>query len=319
MESVNQKTEDKNGTKNTKYPILTSIFNQSFLDKYKSKQYSFFLLFTLFYLILFLLFIIIKQLFYSLKESIHTSHCDFLSTCTTYNFVSDGVLLGIGISIFIIFEFCLPTLVFVPLQQLFELFYEGKQEPSYLQKQLNSRFYQKIMHLSSFSNYDQYLFTLRLTGYISNSDIKSIQYMLENSENYQKDLKKLEDMFKNESLFNVHLVSEEIAKITEKREQDEKVQNWIKKVYKKNSSVLNKQNEQFQEILKLHNSSLEPNDDLFNFQIISTHDDVEKNIMNNPKINKNVMVYKDIKNVFEEQIIQKNNNLLKELLDKVLN
>lgn len=319
MESVNQKTEDKNGTENTKYPILTSIFNQSFLDKYKSKQYSFFLLFTLFYLILFLLFIIIKQLFYSLKESIHTSHCDFLSTCTTYNFVSDGVLLGIGISIFIIFEFCLPTLVFVPLQQLFELFYEGKQEPSYLQKQLNSRFYQKIMHLSSFSNYDQYLFTLRLTGYISNSDIKSIQYMLENSENYQKDLKKLEDMFKNESLFNVHLVSEEIAKITEKREQDEKVQNWIKKVYKKNSSVLNKQNEQFQEILKLHNSSLEPNDDLFNFQIISTHDDVEKNIMNNPKINKNVMVYKDIKNVFEEQIIQKNNNLLKELLDKVLN
>ena len=41
--------------------------------------------------------------------------------------------------------------------------------------------------------------------------------------------------------------------------------------------------------------------------------------MDNPKINKNVIAYKDIKKVFEEQIIQKNNNLLKELLDKVLN
>lgn len=318
MESVNQTPED---VKQEQYPILTSIFNQSFLDKYKSKQYSFFLLFTLFYLILSLLFIIIKQLFYSLKESIHTSHCDFLSTCTTYDFVSDGVLLGIGISIFIIFEFYLPTLVFVPLQQLFELFYKGKKDPSYLQKQLNSRFYQKIMKLSSFSNYDQYLFTLRLTGYISNSDIKSIQYMLENSDKYQKDLKKLEDMFKNESLFNVHLVSEEIAKITEKREQDEKVTNWIKKVYKKNGFVLNKQNAQFQEILTLHNSSLEPNMDLFNFKTVNKYEDVLKIIMDyldNPKINKNVMVYKDIKKIFEEQIIQKNNNLLKELLDKVL-
>lgn len=146
--------------------------------------------------------------------------------------------------------------------------------------------------------------------------------MLNNSEKYHKELTKLENMFKNKLYCDVHLVSEEIAKITEKREQDEKVKTWIKKVYKKNSSVLNKQNEQFQEILTLHNSSLEPNDDLFNLQIINTHDDVAKTIMDymdNQKTNKNIIVYKDIKKIFEEQIIQKNNNLLKELLDKVLN
>ena len=39
----------------------------------------------------------------------------------------------------------------------------------------------------------------------------------------------------------------------------------------------------------------------------------------NQKNNKNIMVYKDIKKIVEDQIIQKNNNLLKELLDKVLN
>lgn len=320
MESVNQKTEDvKQDIIYNQYPILTSIFNQSFLDEYKNKKRSFFLLFTLFYSILFSLYLMFEPLVYSLINSVDSSLCDPHSYICIFNIF----LFAITFSIFIIFEFAIRfTILGLPFRQLFALFYEGKQEPSYLQKQLNSRFYQKIMHLSSFSNYDQYLFTLRLTGYIYNSDIKSIQYMLENSGNYQKDLKKLEEMFKNESLFNVNLVSEEIAKITERCEQDEKVKTWIKKVYKKNSSVLNKQNAQFQEILKLHNSSLEPNVDLFNSQILCTHDDVEKNIMDyldNPKINKNVMVYKDIKNVFKEQIIQKNNNLLKELLDKVLN
>ena len=309
MESVNQKTEDvKQDAQNTKYPILTSIFNQSFLDEYKNKKRSFFLLFTLLYSILFSLYLMCDPVVYSLMNSVDSSLSDPHS--------------WLMFSIFIIFEFAIRfTILGLPFQQLFALFYEGKKEPSYLQKQLNSRFYQKIMHLSSFSNYDQYLFTLRLTGYISNSDIKSIQYMLENSDKYQKDLKKLEDMFKNESLFNVHLVSEEIAKITEKREQDEKVKTWIKKVYKKNGSVLNKQNEQFQEILTLHNFSLEPNMDLFNLKTVNTYEDVLKIIMDyidNQKTNKNIIVYKDIKKIFEEQIIQKNNNLLKELLDKVL-
>lgn len=321
MESVNQKTEDvKQDAHNTKYPVLTSIFNQSFLDEYKNKKRSFFLLFTLFYSILFSLYLMFEPLVYSLMKSADSSYCSLDS----YQCIFNMLLFGITLSIFVLFEFTLRSILFAfPFGQLFELFYKGQKEPSYLQKLLKtSCFYQTIMKLSSFSNYDQYLFTLRLTGYISNSDIKSIQYMLENSENYQKELKKLEEMFKNESLFNVHLVSEEIAKITEKREQDEKVKTWIKKVYKKNSSVLNKQNEQFQEILTLHNSSLEPNDDLFNLQIINTHDDVAKTIMDymdNQKTNKNIIVYKDIKKIFEEQIIQKNNNLLKELLDKVLN
>lgn len=320
MESVNQKTEDvKPDTQHTKYPILTSIFNQSFLDEYKNKKRSFFLLFTLFYSILFSLYLMFEPLVYSLMKSADSSYCSLDS----YQCIFNMLLFGITLLIFVLFEFTLRSILFAfPFGQLFELFYKGRKEPSYLQKLLKtSCFYQTIMKLSSFSNYDQYLFTLRLTGYISNSDIKSIQYMLENSENYQKELKKLEEMFKNESLFNVSLVSEEIAKITEKREQDETVTNWIKKVYNKNSSVLNKQNEQFQEILTLHNSSLEPNDDLFNFQIISTHDDVVKNVMDyieNQKNNKNIMVYKDIKKIVEDQIIQKNNNLLKELLDKVL-
>lgn len=319
MESVNQTSENvKQDTQNTNYPILTSIFNQSFLDEYKNKKRSFFLLFTLFYSILFSLYLMFDPLVYSLMNSVDSSLCDPHSYTCIFNIF----LFAITFSIFIIFEFAIRfTILGLPFQQLFALFYEGKKEPSYLQKQLNSRFYQKIMHLSSFSNYDQYLFTLRLTGYISNSDIKSIQYMLENSDKYQKDLKKLDEMFKNESLFNVNLVSEEIAKITEKREQDEKVTNWIKKVYKKNGSVLNKQNEQFQEILTLHNFSLEPNMDLFNLKTVNTYEDVLKIIMDyidNQKTNKNIIVYKDIKKIFEEQIIQKNNNLLKELLDKVL-
>lgn len=317
MESVNQIPEDVK--QDVQYPILTSIFNQSFLDEYKNKKRSFFLLFTSFYSILCSLFLMFEPLVYSLMKSADSSYCSLDS----YQCIFNMLLFGITLSIFVLFEFTLRSILFAfPFGQLFELFYKGRKEPSYLQKLLKtSCFYQKIMKLSSFSNYDQYLFTLRLTGYISNSDIKSIQYMLENSENYQKELKKLEEMFKNESLFNVSLVSEEIAKITEKREQDETVTNWIKKVYNKNSSVLNKQNEQFQEILTLHNSSLEPNDDLFNFQIISTHDDVVKNVMDyieNQKNNKNIMVYKDIKKIVEDQIIQKNNNLLKELLDKVL-
>lgn len=318
MESVNQIPEDvKQDIIYNQYPILTSIINQSFLDKH-NRKYGYFISFlALFYSILCSLFLMFEPLVYSLMHSVDSSLCN----PNSYTCIINIFLFAITFSIFIIFETTFRAAIHtLPFKQLFELFYKGRQEPSYLQKLLKtSCFYQTIMKLSSFSNYDQYLFTLRLTGYISNSDIKSIQYMLDNSENYQKDLKKLEEMFKNESLFNVNLVSEEIAKITEKREQDEKVTNWIKKVYNKNSSVLNKQNEQFQEILTLHNSSLEPNDDLFNFQIISTHDDVVKTIMNNPKINKNVIVYKDIKNVFEEQIIQKNNNLLKELLDKVLN
>ena len=317
MESVNQTHEDVKP--DVQYPILTSIFNQSFLDEYKNKKRSFFLLFTLFYSILFSLYLMFEPLVYSLMKSADSSYCSLDS----YQCIFNMLLFGITLSIFVLFEFTLRSILFAfPFVQLFELFYKGRKEPSYLQKLLKtSCFYQTIMKLSSFSNYDQYLFTLRLTGYISNSDIKSIQYMLENSENYQKELKKLEEMFKNESLFNVSLVSEEIAKITEKRGQDEKVTSWIKKVYNKNSSVLNKQNEQFQEILTLHNSSLEPNDDLFNFQIISTHDDVVKNVMDyieNQKNNKNIMVYKDIKKIVEDQIIQKNNNLLKELLDKVL-
>lgn len=320
MESVNQTSENvKPDAQNTKYPILTSIFNQSFLDEYKNKNCSFFLLFTLFYSILFSLYLMFEPLVYSLMKSAYSSYCSLDSYQCIFNMLSFVITL----LIFVLFEFTLRSILFAfPFGQLVELFHKGRKEPFYLQKLLKtSYFYQKIMKLSSFSNYDQYLFTLRLTGYISNSDIKSIQYMLENSGNYQKNLKKLEEMFKNESLLNVNLVSEEIAKITEKREQDEKVTNWIKKVYKKNSSVLNKQNEQFQEILTLHNSSLEPNDDLFNFQIINTHDDVVKTIMDyidNPKINKNFIAYKDIKKIFEEQIIQKNNNLLKELLDKVL-
>jgi hypothetical protein len=318
MELINQIPED--AKQDIQYPILISIFNQSFLDKHKKKTVRFFLMFTLFYSILFSLYIMFKPLVYSLMHSVDSSLCN----PNLYSFIVNTFLFVITFTIFIIFETTLPVTLFaLPLKQLFELFYKWRKEPPYLQKQLKtSCFYKTILKLSSFSNYDQYLFTLRLTGYIANSDIKSIQYMLDNSKNYQKDLKKLEEIFKNESLFNVHLVSEEIAKITEKREQDKKVTTWIEKIYNNNSSVLNKQNEQFQEILTLHNSSLEPNDDLFNFQIISTHNDVEKNIMDyldNQKTNKNIIVYKDIKKIFEEQIIQKNNNLLKELLDKVLN
>ena len=226
MESVNQKIEDVK--QDIQYPILTSIFNQSFLDKHNIKYGYFISFFALFYSILFLLFLMFKPLVYSLMDSVDSSLCN----PNSYSCIVNTFLFAITFTIFIIFETTLPlTLPALPVKQLFELFYKGKKEPSYLQKQLNSYFYQKIMKLSSFSNYDQYLFTLRLTSYISNSDIKSIQYMLENSENYQKELKKLEEMFKNESLFNVNLVSEEIAKITEKREQDEKVTSWIKKVY----------------------------------------------------------------------------------------
>ena len=315
MESVNVKQD----AQNTKYPILTSIFNQSFLDEH-NRKYGYFISFlALFYSILCSLFLMFEPLVYSLMHSVDSSLCN----PNSYTCIINIFLLAITFSIFIIFETTFRVAIHtLPFKQLFELFYKGRQEPSYLQKLLKtSYFYQKIMKLSNFSNYDQYLFTLRLTGYISNSDIKSIQYMLENSDKYQKDLKKLEDMFKNESLFNVHLVSEEIAKITEKREQDEKVKTWIKKVYKKNCSVLNKQNEQFQEILTLHNFSLEPNMDLFNLKTVNTYEDVLKIIMDyidNQKTNKNIIVYKDIKKIFEEQIIQKNNNLLKELLDKVL-
>lgn len=317
MESVNQIPEDVK--QDIQYPILTSIFNQSFLDEHNKKYGYFISSFALFYSILWALFLIFEPLVYSLMKSADSSYCSLDSYQCIFNMLSFVITL----LIFVLFEFTLRSILFAfPFGQLVELFYKGRKEPFYLQKLLKtSYFYQKIMKLSSFSNYDQYLFTLRLTGYISNSDIKSIQYMLENSDKYQKDLKKLEDMFKNESLFNVHLVSEEIAKITEKREQDEKVKTWIKKVYKKNGSVLNKQNEQFQEILTLHNFSLEPNMDLFNLKTVNTYEDVLKIIMDyldNPKINKNIMAYKDIKKVFEEQIIQKNNNLLKELLDKVL-
>ena len=290
MESVNQKTEDvKKDTQNTKYPILTSIFNQSFLDEYNSKLNKFSILF------------ISTILFFLVPINVIEAFISNLYIFAMLTFIILITLIYIGY-IVSIWAFKLDSIDGVRKVQDFILF----------------KYYFDFLGIQG--NF-KYLEELEVLDYLNYQERRSIQYMLNKSEKYHTELTKLENMFKNKLYCDVHLVSEEIAKITEKREQDEKVKTWIKKVYKKNSSVLNKQNEQFQEILTLHNSSLEPNNDLFNLQIISTHDDVVKTIIDyidNQKTNKNIMVYKDIKKVFEEQIIQKNNNLLKELLDKVL-
>lgn len=290
MESVNQTPEDKNGTENTKYPILTSIFNQSFLDEYNSKLNKFSILFI----------------------------CTLLFFLVPIN-VIDAFISNFYIFAMLMFIILIPFVYIVYIVSIWTFKLDSIDSVRKVQDFILFKYYFDFVGING--NF-KYLEELEVLDYLNYQERQSIPYMLNNSEKYHKELTKLENMFKNKLYCDVHLVSEEIAKITEKREQDEKVKTWIKKVYKKNSSVLNKQNAQFQEILKLHNSSLEPNVNLFNFQIINTHDDVVKNIMDyldNQKTNKNIMAYKDIKKIFEEQIIQKNNNLLKDLLDKVLN
>lgn len=285
MESVNVKQD----AQNTNYPILTSIFNQSFLDEYNSKLNKFSILF------------ISTILFFLVPINVIEA---FISNLYIFAMLMFIILITFVYIVYIvsIWTFKLDSIDGVRKVQDFILF----------------KYYFDFVGING--NF-KYLEELEVLDYLNYQERQSIQYMLNNSEKYHTELTKLENMFKNKLYCDVHLVSEEIAKITEKREQDEKVTNWIKKVYKKNGSVLNKQNEQFQEILTLHNFSLEPNMDLFNLKTVNTYEDVLKIIMDyidNQKTNKNIIVYKDIKKIFEEQIIQKNNNLLKELLDKVL-
>ena len=148
-------------------------------------------------------------------------------------------------------------------QHLYGLFYEGRKEPSSLTSQFDSYFFQKIMQLSNFSDNDKYLFKLQLAGYISKSDIKSIQSMLKNHYNSETTpsipiaLNKLENMFKNKTFVKVGLVSEEIGKITKQYKQQDNIQHWIMHLYKQYESTLNQQKEQFSEVLSLNLNSLD--------------------------------------------------------------
>lgn len=203
-------------------------------------------------------------------------------------------------------------------QHLYGLFYEGRKEPSSLTSQFDSYFFQKIMQLSNFSDNDKYLFKLQLAGYISKSDIKSIQSMLKNHYNSETTpsipiaLNKLENMFKNKTFVKVGLVSEEIGKITKQYKQQDNIQHWIMHLYKQYESTLNQQKEQFSEVLSLNLNSL----DVIYFhdvQFITSLDEVSFFILDYIKCHgdNESVTYKYIKDIFKEHIIKNNDNVLK--------
>lgn len=322
----------------TEYPILNSIFNRSALNSYQSKYRKFFLLFTLFYCIMFLLILMMEPAVDSLIKYMISSHCqiydpDYHSALCV---IKDGVSSGLAIAIFAVFSFCIkPMAIAFASQHLYGLFYEGRKEPSSLTSQLDSYFFQKIMQLSNFSDNDKYLFKLQLAGYISKSDIKSIQSMLENHQatncnsNYcdlevtqaiHITLNKLENMFKNKTFVDVGLVSETIGKITKQYKQQDNIKRWITHLYKQYESTLNQQKEQFNEVLSLNLNSL----DVINFhdvQFITSLNDVSMFVLDYIKCHgdNESVTYKYIKDIFKEHIIKNNDNVLKKSLDKLLN
>ena len=317
----------------TKYPILNSIFNQSALDAYQSKYRKFFLLFTLFYCIMFLLILMIEPAVDSLVKYMTTSHCqDHSELCI----IKNGVSSGLAIAIFVFYNFCIkPMAIAFAGQHLYGLFYESRKEPSSLTSQFNSYFFQKIMQLSNFSDNDKYLFKLQLAGYISKSDIKSIQSMLENHQETNCDsnycdlevtqaihiaLNKLENMFKNKTFVDVSLVSETIGKITKQYKQQDNIKRWITHLYKQYESTLTQQKEQFNEVLSLNLNSLDVID-FHDVQFITSLDDVSMFVLDYIKCHgdNESVTYRYIKDIFKEHIIKNNDNVLKKSLDKLLN
>ena len=245
--------------------------------------------------------------------------------------IKNGVSSGLAIAIFAFYNFGIkPMAIAFAGQHLYGLFYEGRKEPSSLTSQLDSYFFQKIMQLSNFSDNDKYLFKLQLAGYISKSDIKTIQYMLENHNTNHCDLEcdqaihialnKLENMFKNKIFVKVGLVSEEIGKITKQYKQQDNIQHWIMHLYKQHESTLNQQKEQFSEVLSLNLNSLDVID-FHDVQLITSLDDVLMFILDYIKChgNNESVTYEYIKDIFKKHIIKNNDKILKKSLDKLLN
>ena len=324
----------------TEYPILNSMFNQSALYTYQSKYRKFFLLFTLFYFIMFLLILMIEPLVNSLIEYIKVFNCQIYdkehNIISTSCFITDSLLTVLGLAIFIFFNFVIKPMAFsVAGHHLYGLFYKGRKEPSSLISQLDSYFFRKIMQLSNFSDNDKYLFKLQLAGYISKSDIKSIQSMLENHQATNCNssycdleitqaihiaLNKLENMFKNKTFVDVGLVSETIGKITKQYKQQDNIKRWIMHLYKQYESTLNQQKEQFNEVLSLNLNSLDIID-FHDVQFITSLDDVSMFVLDYIKCHcdNESVTYKYIEDIFKEHIIKNNDNVLKKTLDKLLN
>lgn len=323
----NNQSQDKH------YPILNSLFNTTTLNSYKSKYRKFFLLFTLFFAIISLLICMMEPYVDGLIKYMTASNChvyDQEFNMSTLCVITDVLLFGFAVAIFVLYKVCIKLFpIAFYIYHIYE-FDEGKNKPNYLSNKLDTYFFQKIMQLSNFSDNDKYLFKLQLAGYISKSDIKSIQYMLDNHNSNHYDLEcdqaihialnKLENMFKNKIFVNVGLVSEEIGKITEQYKQQDNIQHWIMHLYKQHESTLNQQKEQFSEVLSLNLNSLDVID-FHDVQLITSLDEVSMFILDYIKChgdNKSV-TYEYIKDIFKEHIIKNNDNILKQSLDKLLN
>ena len=325
----NNQSQDKH------YPILNSIFNTTTLNSYKSKYRKFFLLFTLFFAIISLLICMMEPYVDGLIKYMTASNCHIYDqefNMSTLCVITDGLLFGFAVAIFVLYKVCIKLFpIAFYIYHIYE-FDEGKNKPNYLSNKLDTYFFQKIMQLSNFSDYDKYLFKLQLAGYISKSDIQSIQYLLGNYkegncnsnrcdlETIHIALNKLENMFKNKIFVNVGLVSEEIGKITEQYKQQDNIQHWIMHLYKQHESILNQQKEQFNEVLSLNLNSLDVVD-FHNVQLITSLDDVSMFILEYIQRNgdNESVTYEYIKDIFKEHIIKNNDNILKKSLDKLLN
>lgn len=323
----NNQSQDKH------YPILNSIFNTTTLNSYKSKYRKFFLLFTLFFAIISLLICMMEPYVDGLIKYMTASNChvyDQEFNMSTLCVITDGLLFGFAVAIFVLYKVCIKLFpIAFYIYHIYE-FDEGKNKPNYLSNKLDTYFFQKIMQLSNFSDNDKYLFKLQLAGYISKSDIKSIQYMLDNHNSNHYDLEcdqaihialnKLENMFKNKIFVNVGLVSEEIGKITEQYKQQDNIQHWIMHLYKQHESTLNQQKEQFSEVLSLNLNSLDVID-FHDVQLITSLDEVSMFILDYIKCHgdNKLVTYEYIKDIFKEHIIKNNDNILKQSLDKLLN
>lgn len=327
----NNQSQDKH------YPILNSIFNTTTLNSYQSKYRKFFLLLTLFFAIISLLICVMehymKPYIDGLIKYMAASHCQVYDqefNMSILCVITDGLLFGFAVAIFVLYNFCIKLLPIVfYICHLYE-FDEGKNKPNYLSNKLDAYFFQKIMQLSNFSDNDKYLFKLQLAGYISKSDIKSIQYMLDNHNSNHYDLEcdqaihialnKLENMFKNKTFVKVGLVSEEIGKITKQYKQQDNIQHWIMYLYKQHESTLNQQKEQFSEVVSLNLNGLDVID-FHDVQLITSLDEISMFILDYIKChgNNESVTYEYIKDVFKEHILKNNDNILKQSLDKLLN
>lgn len=323
----NNQSQDKH------YPILNSIFNTTTLNSYKSKYRKFFLLFTLFFAIISLLICMMEPYVDGLIKYMTASNChvyDQEFNMSTLCVITDGLLFGFAVAIFVLYKVCIKLFpIAFYIYHIYE-FDEGKNKPNYLSNKLDTYFFQKIMQLSNFSDNDKYLFKLQLAGYISKSDIKSIQYMLDNHNSNHYDLEcdqaihialnKLENMFKNKIFVNVGLVSEEIGKITKQYKQQDNIQHWIMHLYKQHESTLNQQKEQFSEVLSLNLNSLDVID-FHDVQLITSLDEISMFILDYIKCHgdNKLVTYEYIKYIFKEHIIKNNDNILKQSLDKLLN